>query len=104
MPDELQPHHAPPTPDTIASLNAVFTSWLSATEAGRILGVSRARVSQLAERLGGVKIGRDWRFSPDRVATFERMPRGRPCDEPKPVTELAELAEPAADVVPDFVE
>lgn len=46
----------PPVPDLV-----------SAQEAADILGVSRQRIQQIADRLGGIKVGSTWVFPRTRV-------------------------------------
>lgn len=55
------------------------------------LGVSERRVLQIAHEQGlGVKIGRDYAFSPDDLETMRmRRPVGRPAKAPAPVSNSA---------------
>lgn len=50
-------------------------------EASEILGTSIRGTRLLAQsgHLPGIKLARDWRFKPEDLMNFERLPRGRPC-------------------------
>jgi excisionase family DNA binding protein len=41
--------------------------FLTVLEAARLLGLSKGTICRHAEALGGVKIGRQWRFNPERL-------------------------------------
>lgn len=51
---------------------------LSSAEAAKRLRVSVRRIQQLAERLGGVRVGRDYVFDSEIVAKFRPEKPGRP--------------------------
>lgn len=65
-PDVLDPVDTPiPTPVTD------FDHWPTATEAARILNVSRSRLDDIYDRLEPVRDARGWRrFPPDKLASY----------------------------------
>ena len=63
----------PDTPSVTASASATpgrsRVEWVSAREAGAVLGLTSRRVGQLAEQFGGHRNERgQWRFDPERIA------------------------------------
>lgn len=49
------------------------TKWVGVDQAARVLGISTRQVRNLAEdHLGGVKVGRSWRFDPLELEEFAR--------------------------------
>jgi excisionase family DNA binding protein len=57
-----------------------LSKYISATEAGERLGISRVRVVQLiaGKRLPAVKAGRDWLIDPADLKLVAHRPVGRP--------------------------
>jgi hypothetical protein len=48
--------------DPAAYRLAVASDWLTGQEVARLLGITRQRVHQIADRLGGARVGGRWRF------------------------------------------
>jgi excisionase family DNA binding protein len=57
-----------------------LSKYISATQAGERLGISRVRVVQLIDggRLPAVKAGRDWLIDPADLKLVKDRPVGRP--------------------------
>jgi hypothetical protein len=60
----------PVTPVEVHFFRATEVRWVDSSECATLIGVTERRVVQLAEELGGRKVGGRWRFDPATVKAY----------------------------------